>query len=180
MDGAIKKLNSHWLKDHPDNNITDFCYLDIGVEHDDSAQHDSRDDSLIEESDIKNEPEIKLDEGINPAGYIPLQLSQVVGPFRCAHARCSFTCNSSTMFRKHWNLKHSDMAASAAFIDQSNSFTVSLYQVYTYIVQCPASKLFSVIMVGIGTKNAKQRTDCLDELGGLFKLFKLYVILNFD
>lgn len=31
----------------------------------------------------------------------------------------------------------------------------------------PASKLFSFIMVGIGTKNAKQRTECLDELGCL-------------
>jgi len=31
----------------------------------------------------------------------------------------------------------------------------------------PASKLFSFLMVGIGTKNAKQRTECLDELGCL-------------
>ena len=159
MDGAIKKLNSHWLKDHPDNNITDFCYLDIVVEHDNSAQHDSRDDSLIEESDIKNEPEIKLDEGINPAGYIPLQLSQVVGPFRCAHARCSFTCNSSTMFGKHWNLKHSDMAASAAFIDQSNSSTVSLYQVYTYIVQCRLCDAVEKAGAGVLVAVSLQRED---------------------
>jgi len=31
----------------------------------------------------------------------------------------------------------------------------------------PASKLFTFIMVGIGTKNAKQRTECLDEIGCL-------------
>ena len=72
--------------------------------------------------------ETKLKEGINPAGYIPLQLSQVDGPFRCAQAQCSFTYNSPTAIGKHWILQHSDMAA--------NSSTVSLYQVYTYIVQC--------------------------------------------
>jgi len=31
----------------------------------------------------------------------------------------------------------------------------------------PASKLFSFLMVGISTKNAKQRTECLDEIGHL-------------
>merc|ERR1719318_13770 len=31
----------------------------------------------------------------------------------------------------------------------------------------PASKLFTYVMTGIGTKNAKQRTECLDELGCL-------------
>merc|ERR1719187_320244 len=31
----------------------------------------------------------------------------------------------------------------------------------------PASKLFTFLMVGISTKNAKQRTECLDEIGHL-------------
>merc|ERR1719220_2388072 len=31
----------------------------------------------------------------------------------------------------------------------------------------PASKLFNFVMVGISTKNAKQRTECLDEIGHL-------------
>ena len=31
----------------------------------------------------------------------------------------------------------------------------------------PSSKLFSFLMVGISTKNAKQRTECLDEIGHL-------------
>ena len=31
----------------------------------------------------------------------------------------------------------------------------------------PASKLFGFLMVGISTKNAKQRTECLDEIGHL-------------
>ena len=29
----------------------------------------------------------------------------------------------------------------------------------------PASKLFTYVMTGIGTKNAKQRTECLEEIG---------------
>ena len=65
MNRAIKKLKSHWLKDHPENNITDFCYLDNEVEYDDFAQHDSGDDSLIEERDIKNKSDMKLEEGID-------------------------------------------------------------------------------------------------------------------
>ena len=34
----------------------------------------------------------------------------------------------------------------------------------------PASKLFNFVMVGISTKNAKQRTECLDEVGHLISV----------
>merc|ERR550532_2915003 len=34
----------------------------------------------------------------------------------------------------------------------------------------PASKLFGFLMVGISTKNAKQRTECLDEIGHLISV----------
>lgn len=34
----------------------------------------------------------------------------------------------------------------------------------------PASKLFNFVMVGISTKNAKQRTECLDEIGHLISM----------
>ena len=35
----------------------------------------------------------------------------------------------------------------------------------------PASKLFTFIMTGIGTKNAKQRTECLEEIGCLIAAY---------
>merc|ERR1719195_2478662 len=35
----------------------------------------------------------------------------------------------------------------------------------------PASKLFTYIMTGIGTKNAKQRTECLEEIGCLIAAY---------
>ena len=112
MEAAIKKLKAHGLKDHPDNNIGDFCYLDMGVEHADGAQHQqiSKDDSILEEREIKNEPVIKSEVSTSPiVSFNPLQLCEYDGPFSCTKALCDFSCNSHTMFSKHWNLKHSDV-----------------------------------------------------------------------
>ena len=69
--------------------------------------------------------------------FTPLQLCDYFqGPFSCTYDLCNYTCDSPTMFGKHWNQKHTNDASKASFIDKSTSTMVTLYQVYTFILQC--------------------------------------------
>jgi len=56
------------------------------------------------------------------------------GPFTCT--MCDYLCKSPNSFSKHWNEKHTEATHRVSFIDTATSTTVTLHQVFAFIVQC--------------------------------------------
>jgi len=56
------------------------------------------------------------------------------GPFTCT--MCDYSCKSPNRFSKHWNEKHTEATHRVSFIDTATSTTVTLSQVFAYIVRC--------------------------------------------
>jgi hypothetical protein len=134
MDAALRKLKTHWLIDHSETSIKNFCYSNIGVEHDEGVVPIVKDD-IMEEMDIKDE---SIDSHFEMA---VTDISQFKGPFLCTHHGCDFSCLQVTRLGMHWNHKHLYDPSQASFVDQDSFTKITLFQVFRYIAQCSLCRL---------------------------------------
>ena len=147
---AVEKLRHHWGTDHGDQNMGDFTYDNISLEHDDtSASEDNPEEEDVSMSldnvkagglhqdpanDLSSEIQLKkLDQ--------ELFLQDCEGPFTCLVSGCNVSLEHGGRISVHYNKFHTALPVKDVLFKNSQGKELSLGHFYKNILQCSLCNL---------------------------------------